>query len=322
MNPTILKTYRRELILLGLLVALLVIVGIRQPSFLSLKNLDSVWHDSALLMVLALVQMPIVMSRGIDLSVAANLALSGMLVSLLGRTHPELPFMLLLLVGIGIGLVLGTVNSVLITWLELPPIVATLGTMSIYRGTIYPVSGGQWITASELPQTMLGFPNARWLGLTSLEWISLVALLLAWLLIHQSRFGREVRALGGNPGASRYVGIPEKQRLFALYAISGAVAGMVGVLWVSRYSLASTELAMGFELQVVAACVLGGVSIAGGVGGIGGVTLAVLLLGMIGFGMGLLNVPGIVGSIVIGSLLVLTIALPPLIKKLSKQSSR
>lgn len=278
MTPTLLKTYRRELILLGLLVALLVVVGIRQPSFLTPKTFDAVWHDSVLLIVLALAQMPIIMSRGIDLSVAANLALTGMLVSLVGRAMPELPFIVLISLGMLIGLGLGLINSVLVTWLELPPIVATLGTMSIFRGTIYPVSGGQWITASELSPAMLAFPNARFWGLTSLEWISIAAVILAWLLIHQSRFGREVRALGGNPNASQYVGIPTNRRLGVLYALSGAVAGMVGVLWVSRYSLASTELAVGFELQVVAACVLGGVSIAGGVGSIFGAALGAIFL--------------------------------------------
>jgi rhamnose transport system permease protein len=270
--------YRREWLLAGLWLVLLLGVSLVQPSFLSVKTLDLLWHDSALLIVLALAQLPIIMSRGIDLSVAANLALTGMLVAQLGRAQPDLSMGVLLLVGLMIGLMLGAINALLITVLELPPIVATLGTMSIFRGAIYPVSGGQWITATELSPTMLNFTNLRWLGLTSLEWISLLALLLAWLWLHQSRSGREVRALGGNPTASLYVGIPVQTRLAQLYIQSGALAGLVGVLWVSRYSLASTELAVGFELQVVAACVLGGVSIAGGVGTVYGAALGGLFL--------------------------------------------
>ncbi len=277
----ILQNYRRELILLLFLAFAFVAVGLVSPSFISLKTLDAIWHDSVLLLILALVQMPIIISRGIDLSVAANLALTGMLVALLAKSNPELPVLVLLLAGFGIGAVLGAVNAFLITLLELPPIVATLGTMSVYRGMTYVVSGGQWVNSQDFPVGLLEFPNARFLGLTSLEWISLVALFLAWLLWHQSRFGREIRALGNNPSAARYVGVLERPRLAVLYTLAGAVAGFVSVLWVARYAIASTELAIGFELQVVAACVLGGVSIAGGVGTVYGTTLGSLFLVML-----------------------------------------
>jgi rhamnose transport system permease protein len=272
------KTYQRELVLLGLLVLSLIAVGIRAPSFISFKTFDAIWQDSSLLILLALAQMPIIMSRGIDLSVAANLALTGMLVGLIGKVAPGLPVIALIGLGALIGLALGCLNGALINLLELPPIVATLGMLSVYRGMTYVVSGGQWINSNELPAQLVAFPNDRFLGLTGLEWVSLIGVVIAFFVIHQSRFGREVRALGGNPNASKYVGIPTTRRLFALYAISGTVAGIVGVLWVARYALASTEIAVGFELQVVAACVLGGVSIAGGVGSVYGTVLGSIFL--------------------------------------------
>ncbi len=272
------KTYQRELVLLGLLVLSLIAVGIRAPSFISLKTFDAIWQDSSLLILLALAQMPIIMSRGIDLSVAANLALTGMLVGLIGKAAPGLPVVVLIALGAVIGLALGCLNGALINLLELPPIVATLGMLSVYRGMTYVVSGGQWINSNELPPQLVAFPNDRFLGLTGLEWVSLIGVVVAFFVVHQSRFGREVRALGGNPNASKYVGIPTTRRLFALYAISGTVAGIVGVLWVARYALASTEIAVGFELQVVAACVLGGVSIAGGVGSVYGTVLGSIFL--------------------------------------------
>lgn len=280
MNP-IFANYRREWILAGFLLLGFLGVGFISPSFVSVKTLDAIWHDSALLLLLALVQMPIIISRGIDLSVAANLALTGMLVALLSKSNPQLPMLVLLLSGLAIGAILGAVNALLITVLELPPIVATLGTMSVYRGMTYVVSGGQWVNSQDFPAFFLEFPNARTLGLTSLEWLSLLGLLLAWLLWHQSRFGREIRALGNNPSAAKYVGVLEKPRLFWLYTIAGSVAGFVAVLWVGRYAIASTELAIGFELQVVAACVLGGVSIAGGVGTVFGTALGSLFLVML-----------------------------------------
>jgi rhamnose transport system permease protein len=277
----IFSNYRREWILLGFLLLSFLVVGIISPGFMTIKSIDAIWHDSVLLLVLALAQMPIIISRGIDLSVAANLALTGMLVALLAKAQPELPLIVLLLAGVAIGAVLGGINALLITVLELPPIVATLGTMSVYRGMTYVVSGGQWVNSQDFPAALLAFPNARLLGLTSLEWIGLIALFLAWIMWHQSRFGREIRALGNNPAAARYVGVLAQPRLALLYTIAGAVAGLVAVLWVARYAIASTELAIGFELQVVAACVLGGVSIAGGVGSVYGTALGSLFLVML-----------------------------------------
>jgi rhamnose transport system permease protein len=282
------KTYNRELILLALLVISFIGVGINAPSFLEVKSLDAIWHDSALLIVLALGQMLVIMSRGIDLSVAANIALSGMLVALVGKVLPGLPMIAYLLLGAVFGLILGCINAALINALELPPIVSSLGMMSVFRGLAYFFSGGQWVNSNELPVALVEFPNSRFpnfwfmklefVGPTGLEWVSIIAVIFFYFLIQHSRFGREIRALGGNPNAAKYVGIPEKRRLFSLYALSGTVAGFVGVLWVARYALASTEIANGFELQVVAACVLGGVSIAGGVGSIYGTVLGAVFL--------------------------------------------
>ncbi len=294
------KTYQRELVLLGLLVLSLIAVGIRAPSFISLKTFDAIWQDSSLLILLALAQMPIIMSRGIDLSVAANLALTGMLVGLIGKVAPGLPVIVLIALGALIGLALGCLNGALINLLELPPIVATLGMLSVYRGMTYVVSGGQWINSNELPAQLVAFPNDRFLGLTGLEWVSLIGIVIAFFVVHQSRFGREVRALGGNPNASKYVGIPTTRRLFALYAISGMVAGIVGVLWVARYALASTEIAVGFELQVVAACVLGGVSIAGGVGSVYGTVLGSIFLVTLYNALPVVNVSPFLQTAIVG----------------------
>lgn len=271
------RGFTREFVLLGLVIAVFVISGLYSPAFFSLASVDTVWTDSAVLIALALTMMPIIMARGIDLSVAANMALTGMLVSLIGQANLNLPVPLLLLCGACIGGLLGLVNSALITGLELPPIVATLGTMSVFRGLIYVVSGGQWVSANEMPPALTAFPELRTLGLTSLEWLSILLIALA-VLWHNSRRGREVRAYGGNPTAALYVGIPMRRLNVLLYSASGVVAGLSGVLWVSRYGIASTEVALGYELQVVAACVIGGVSIAGGIGSVFGTVLGSLFL--------------------------------------------
>lgn len=312
------QQYRREWVLLFILVLGYLGVGLVAPSFFGFAKLDAIWHDSVLLFILALAQMPIIMSRGIDLSVAANLALTGMLVALFSKANPQIPMLVLLLLGLGIGAILGAFNALLITVLELPPIVATLGTMSVYRGLTYVVSGGRWVNSQDFPAAFLEFPNARWLGLTSLEWLSLLALLLAWLTWHQSRLGREIRAIGNNPSAARYVGVLEQPRLALLYTIAGAVAGFVSVLWVARYAIASTELATGFELQVVAACVLGGVSIAGGVGSVFGTALGALFLVMLYNALPIVNVSPFWQMALVG----IAILLAVIVNQNNKQSGK
>ncbi len=269
--------FRREFILLFMVMAIFLVSGLYSPTFFSFASADTILTDSGILIALALMMMPIIMSRGIDLSVAANMALTGMLVALLGQTQPTWPVPIFLLLGLGVGALLGALNAFLITVLELPPIVATLGTMSVFRGMVYVVSGGQWVSANNMSPGLLAFPESRFLGFTVLQWFALLAIVLA-VLWHNSQRGREVRAFGGNPSAAVYVGIPIQKLNFGLYTISGLIAGLAGVLWVSRYGIASTETALGYELQVVAACVLGGVSTAGGVGSVFGTSLGALFL--------------------------------------------
>src|SRR5262249_33116108 len=148
-----------ELSLALLVAALFGAISLRWPEFASAGNLDVLFNDGAILAMMALGQMLALLTRGVDLSVAASLALSGMLTALLSRAHPELPVTLTLFVAAGSGLLLGAVNGALIAGLELPPIVATLGTMSVYRGLVFVVSGGAWVNAHELGERYLAFPS-------------------------------------------------------------------------------------------------------------------------------------------------------------------
>jgi rhamnose transport system permease protein len=269
---------RREAILAALVAALFGAVTLRAPVFSSAGNLDTLLNDGAILTVMALAQMLALVTRGVDLSVGASIALTGMLTALLSRAHPELPAWLALAVGAGSGLALGLVNGLCVAGLGLPPIVVTLGTMSIYRGLVFVVSGGAWVNAHELGQGFLAFPQQRLLGLTHLVWIALLVVVASYLLLVHRRAGRELYALGGNPAAARYVGIDAARRQLLVYGTSGALSGLCGYLWVARYAVAYTETALGFEMQTIAACVIGGVSIRGGRGSVAGCLLGAAFL--------------------------------------------
>ncbi|KKO65844.1 Autoinducer 2 import system permease protein LsrC [Janthinobacterium sp. KBS0711] len=272
---------QREVQLALLIVLLVLLVGLRSPVFLTLGSLSSLLTDSTLLIMLALTQMFVIITRGIDLSVASNLALSGMLSALLAVHHPQLPLALVILAALGIGLLLGLLNGYLIGYLDLPPIVVTLGTMSVYRGLVFVLSGGAWVSSHQMPAAFIDFPLTRLLGVTHLVWIAAAAIVLTCYLARYTRFGRDLYAIGNQPQAARYVGIATARRLLWTYGLSGLMAGLCGYLWVARYAVAYSEIAYGFEFTVIAACVIGGISIAGGAGTVGGAVLGSLFLAVI-----------------------------------------
>ncbi|PQO99794.1 branched-chain amino acid ABC transporter permease [Massilia phosphatilytica] len=281
---------QREPLLAAMVVLLVVAVGLRAPVFLSAGSLANLVTDSTLLVMLALTQMLVIVTRGVDLSVASNLALSGMVAAMLGANVPGLPLPLIVLAAVAVGLALGLVNGWLIGYLELPPIVVTLGTMSVYRGAVFVLSGGAWVSAHQMPPNFIAFPLDRLLGLPHLVWIAAATLaLMAWIA-RSTRFGRDLYAIGNAPQCAGYIGIPSHKRLLWTYALSGAVAGLCGYLWVARYAVAYTEIAYGFEFTVIAACVIGGVSIGGGVGTVLGATLGALFLTVIGNALPVLQV--------------------------------
>jgi rhamnose transport system permease protein len=269
---------RREAALAVLVAVLFGAVTLRAPVFSSPGNLDTLLNDGAILTVMALAQMLVLLTRGVDLSVGAIMALAGMLTAQLSRAQPELPVSLTIALAAGSGLLLGLVNGALVAWLALPPIVVTLGTMSVYRGLVFVLSGGAWVNAHELGPRFLRFPHERLAGLTHLVWLGLLVAAASYVFLHHRRTGRELYALGGNPTAARYAGIDAGRLGLVVYSVSGVLGGLCGYLWVARYAVAYTETALGFEMQTIAACVIGGVSIRGGRGSVAGCLLGAAFL--------------------------------------------
>ncbi|SSC73805.1 unnamed protein product [Ciceribacter sp. T2.26MG-112.2] len=269
-------------ILLGLIIVVMIAgFSTRASNFATPGNLATIFNDTSILIILALGQMTVILTKSIDLSVAANLAFTGMAVAMLDAAYPGLPLALLIVIAIGIGAVLGAINGFLVWLLQIPPIVVTLGTLTIYRGMAFVLSGGSWVNAHQMTPDFLGLPRISVMGLPVLSWAAIAIVFLIWFVLTRTPFGRSTYAAGGNPTAAVYAGIDVGRARFLAFVLSGALAGLSGYLWVSRYAVAYVDIAAGFELDSVAANVIGGVSIAGGIGSVTGTVLGALFLGVI-----------------------------------------
>ncbi len=274
---TLLKS--REALLAAVIIVLTVGIAFRFPAFVVPANLVSVFNDTTPLIILAIGQMIVILTKCIDLSVAANLALTGMVCALLNGAGVPLP--LILVAAVALGAALGFINGVLVWKVGIPSIVVTLGTMTIFRGIIFVMTDGKWVNAHEMSSGFKALPREVILGLPVMSWIAIAIIGIFAVVMTRTALGRAFFAVGGNPHAAVYAGINVGRTQCAAFVISGALAGLTGYLWVARYAVAYVDIAGGFELDVVAACVIGGISIAGGMGSVGGAVLGAVFIGVI-----------------------------------------
>ena len=299
----------REALLAAVIVLMVIAIGARAPSFIAPGNLVEIFNDTSILIILALGQMMVLLTKGIDLSMAANLALTGMIVALINFHYPDVPVWALLILATALGLLMGIINGLLVWKMGIPAIVVTLGTMSIYRGIIFLLSGGGWVNSNQMGADFLGLPRASVLGLPVLSWCAIAALLLVGYFLRYSRTGRALYTAGGNATAAYYTGINAGKMQFVSFCLSGALAGFCGYLWISRFAVAYVDVANGFELQVVAACVIGGISTMGGTGRVLGCLCGALFLGVINNALPVIGVSpfwqmAISGAIIIAAVVI------------------
>ena len=298
----------REALLTGAIIVLLGLVATRFPSFITPVNLASVFNDTSPLILLAIGQMIVILTKCIDLSVAANLALTGMVVAMINVVAPDVPVVVIMIVAIGLGTLMGAFNGILVWKLDIPPIVVTLGTMTIFRGIIFLISDGKWVNSHEMTDAFKAFPRAEFFGVPTMSWTAIFVLIVFTIVMTRTTVGRSFYAVGGNPHAATYTGINVGKSQFFAFTISGALAGLTGYLWVSRYAVAYVDIAGGFELDVVAACVIGGVSIAGGIGSVGGAVLGALFLGVIKNALPVINVSPFWQLAISGTAIIIAVA--------------
>lgn len=305
----------REIGLLVFIILLMVGVQLRNSSFLSIENMTDMMTNTAILLILAVGMMLVLVTRGIDLSIGATLALSGMIVAQFVSNNPQTSPIIAVLMGIGIGLICGLVIGGLVSYLGVLPIIATLAMMNIYRGFTYMVSDGKWISSYQMSESFVGIATSSILGVNTLVIIVIIVYVLAFYFIGHTRTGRQIYAVGSNPESAKVTGISEKKIFLLVYTVMGGLSGLSGVLWVSKYASAQGDTATGFELSVIAACILGGVSIAGGAGKLSGVILGALLIGILNNALPLLNVSPFWQKGIEGFIILVAVVLNVIVKR-------
>lgn len=312
-SPLRARLFSWEMLLLAVAVAIFVANSFASPYFLDAWSLSDLTFNFTEKALIALPMALLIISGEIDLSVASIIALSSTLMGLAAQYGVGTPG----LVGIGIatGLLCGAFNGLLVTRLGLPSIVVTIGTMSLFRGLSFIILGDG---------VFKGYPSSfGYFGQGYVFWVIsfelalfLVAAALYYFVLHRTSFGRRIYAIGNNHVAAQFSGLRVGRIKFLLFCLTGLMSGIAAVLLTSRLGSTRPAIAQGWELEVITMVVLGGVNILGGAGSIIGVVLAAFIMGLMTFGLGLLNVPGIVMSIFTGALLIIVIALPILFRRL------
>ncbi|NUJ99619.1 ABC transporter permease [Streptomyces lunaelactis] len=296
----------REFSIGGALLLLITGTWISNPSFLDDQGVKDLLLNSSILVLLAVGQSVVVVTRNIDLSVGSVVGLTafacGHFAS--GTDHSAVTVLLL---GTGLGLVCGLVSGALVSFGRVPALVVTLGMLYVIQGIDHTWAHGRQINAANVPGGVLSLGSGSVLGVPCLPLISAVVLAGTAYFLRTYRSGRELYAIGSNPEAARLAGIPIRRRVLAAYAFSGAVAGFAGALWLARFGTVVADAANGWELTVVSAVVVGGVAITGGTGSVWGAALGALLLTTIGSALVVLKVDSFWQQAITGVLLLLAI---------------
>ncbi|HUN37650.1 MAG TPA: ABC transporter permease, partial [Trebonia sp.] len=268
----------------GIVIVLAVFVAVTtvvQHRFLGSANIQFVLVDTAGFALLALGETMVVLTRNVDLSVGSIVGLSAYLSADLFAQHPGISIPVVFLAGLGIGLACGIVNGIMVAAGRVPSLVVTLATLYIIRGVDILIVGGNEVDASSLPNSFLDIPKDTIGGIPDIAIAVAVLIGLGAYYLRTFRSGRDLYAIGSNPDAARLAGLPVGRRVFTAFAVSGAIAGVAGVLWGAQYGTINSTAGTGYELQVVSAVVVGGVAIFGGSGSVIGAGLGALLLSTI-----------------------------------------
>jgi rhamnose transport system permease protein len=305
----------RELRAFILLVVVFAAAAIREPRLLEPTSISSILLWIPLLTVMAVGQMLVIVSRGIDVSVGSTLGLTGIAVGMLFRSHPDLNIYLAALIALAIGAFLGLINGGLVAWAKVPPIIATLGTLSAYRGLAFVLSQGKQIDSNQIPGALSNWSieGPVSIGHVTIPWILIFTLLVAvvgHLLATRTVVGRNVYAVGSNSEAARLHGVRVSAVLVLAYAVCGALAGFAGMLYASRYGFVNPGSAgLGMELNVIAAVVIGGCDVRGGSGSVPGVVVGCVLLGVINVALAVLGIAADWQLLVYGAVILLALCL-------------
>lgn len=307
----------REAGILVMIVLFCIFVGILKPQFLTLNSLRIILLLVPLILIGAMGQMLVIVARHVDLSIGSILGLTAMACGMMFKFQPQIWWPLGFLLAIGLGALLGLFNGFLVTFFRLPAIIVTLGTLSLYRGLTFIMSDAKQIDRQFVPSALKSLSQTSPVfGIPWIIFISFGVVLLTWWFAMHTRTGRQIYALGSNPVAAPLRGIDVTRITLIVFAISGGLSGLAGILYASRWGFVNpSNTGSGFEFQVIAAVVIGGVSINGGVGTVPGTVLGVLLLGCVAAALPLLGIPGTTQSAIYGAVILLALLIDRLVRQ-------
>ena len=284
------------------------------PRFFTWDNAQSILFTAAILAIAAAGQTLVVLTGNLDLSVGSIMGLSAYVVFDIASGSPELqPFVIL--IAIVVGVVLGATNGFLVAVLKIPSIVATLGTLSIYRGIVSFYANATEVTSGELPRWMRTLAETSWLGLSSYVWIALVTIVVVGTMLRMLPWGRQIYAYGSNPRAAHFFGLNSTRIVIGAYVGAGVIAALVGLLLGARVGNINSLLASGIEMSVLAAVVIGGVSIWGGAGSVYGAAIGAIVLATINNGLVILQVQEFYRLLLQGLAIVAAVAVDAVVQR-------
>lgn len=306
----------RELGIIGFTLAIVLVAGLLEPRFLEADNLRNILRYIPLIVVVAMGQMMVIVSRNIDLSVGSTLGFSAIVIGNIFVHFPDFPIWAAALVAVAIGAGLGAFNGLLVAWMNIPAIIATLGTLSIYRGLVFLVSGGRQVDPNHIPPELIRLSQTSPIGI---PWLVLLALTLALATFGFLRYvgtGREIYALGSNPAAAALRGISVRGNILLVFTVCGALAGLAGWMFASRFGYVNpSDTGVGFELVVISAVIIGGTNVFGGSGTVLGTLTGCLLLGVIYVGLAVLGVSAFWQLAIYGAAILLAVGFDTVVQR-------
>ena len=310
----------REASLIIVLILLCAVVSVKNPSFLTVSNIMEVLKNNTVTLVLSLGMLCVLLVGGIDISIASTIALSGMSVGLLFKYGYMESTLLAFLLALAIGAVCGLIIGLIIGYGNVTPIIATMGFMYIYRGLAYVIGNSQWAGADALG-TFKDFALGSVCGINNCIIITIVCYIIFFFVMKRTKFGRNIYAVGSNEEAARISGINVPLVKVAVYTIMGTLSGLAGALATTIYASAQPNMQTGKEMDVIAACVIGGVSMSGGKGSVGGALLGALVLAVITKALPLVGIDAIAQNTIKGVLIVVVIILNVLTQRAMNKSN-
>ena len=314
-------TGSREILLVGILILLFAVVTVISSSFLTPKSIMDMLKNNAVTMVMALGMLCVMLVGGIDISIMSTLALSGMSVGMLLKyeviTSPVLAFLISIAIGTACGLLVGLV----ISRANVPPIIATMGFMYVFRAMGYLVSnGGEWAGAAALG-SFKDFATTKFLGINCVIWVIILCYVFFYFFMKWTRTGRKIYAVGSNASAAEVSGINVKNIKMMVYVIMGFLAGLGGALQVSVYASAMPDMQQGGEMDVIAACVIGGVSMSGGRGSVVGALLGSLILATIAKALPLVGFDALWQNTIKGVLILVVVVVNVVLQRIADKNA-